>query len=78
MTQPSNYYRFFIRLKRSLIRTRLEVKSVSQQTRDINPMLFHCLPAIYDAGPTFMQYRVNLGPCVTGVLPANTTNLHNV
>ena len=30
--------------------------AASQQTRDIEPMLGQCLPAVYDVGPTLTQH----------------------
>ena len=29
---------------------------LSQQTRDIHPMLFQCWPTVFDAGPTLIQH----------------------
>ena len=38
---------------------------ISQQTRDIHPLLYQCWPTVFDAGPTLKQHWVNV-PCLLG------------
>ena len=39
---------------------------IAQQTRDIEPMLVQCWPALYDVGPTLNQHLFNVS-CLLGV-----------
>ena len=41
--------------------------SLSQQTRDIHPMMFQCCATVFDAGPTLKQHWVN-APCLLGIV----------
>ena len=45
----------------------LPATAISQQTRDIHPMLFQCWPSVEDDGPTLKQHWVN-APCLLGLL----------
>ena len=41
-------------------------KEPTQQTRDIELMLFQCWPAVYDIGPTLNQHLFNVS-CLLGI-----------
>ena len=40
---------------------RAAVNAPCKQTQGVRPVLFHCLPTVYDGGPTLKQHR--LGSC---------------
>ena len=50
---------------------------VSQQTQDIEPMLFKCWPTVCDAGPTLKQHRFNV-LCRLDIYSSKNTNFLDV
>ena len=46
-----------------------------QQTRDIEPLLVQCWPAVYDVGPTLNQQRFNVACLLGDMLPECELNL---
>ena len=49
----------------------------SQHTRDIEPMLAQCCPAVYDVGPTLSQHRFTVS-CSPGYFVAITSNSYDM
>ena len=47
--------------------------TLSQQTRDFDPMLFQCWPTVYDAGPTLNKHWANVS-CLLGYHMTNEPN----
>ena len=46
------------------------LSTLTQQKRDIHPMLYQCWPTVYDGGPTLIQHCL-LGMVVLAVNPYN-------
>ena len=51
---------------------RSTTQAVSQQARDIQPMLFKCLATVCVAGPTLKQHRVNVLCLLTACFQGNS------
>ena len=41
------------------------IKTISQQTRDVDPMLAYCWLIVCDAGPALNKHRINVALIVT-------------
>ena len=56
--------------QRCRIRPTIDDRCTSQQTRDVDPMLFYCRADVGDGGPTFKQHWIIVGHVSYTVLAA--------